>query len=51
MMVAAVLNRDYPVVQAGALLVATTFVMLSWIIDVLYGLVDPRINVRGRPAQ
>jgi peptide/nickel transport system permease protein len=51
MMVAGVLNRDYPVVQAGALLVATTFVMLSWLIDALYGLVDPRINVRGRPAR
>lgn len=51
MMVTAVLNRDYPLVQAGAFVVATTFVLLSWIIDSLYGLVDPRINVRGRPPQ
>ncbi|MGH2472482.1 MAG: ABC transporter permease [Candidatus Limnocylindria bacterium] len=51
MMVGSVLNRDYPVVQAGALLVAATFVLLSWIIDALYGLVDPRINMGGKPPQ
>lgn len=51
MMVTSVLARDYPVVQAGAFVVAGTFVTLSWLIDTLYVFIDPRINMRGRAAQ
>lgn len=51
MMVNGVLSRDYPVVQAGAFLVAATFVGLSWLIDALYVLVDPRINMRAQTAR
>jgi peptide/nickel transport system permease protein len=48
MMVASVLARDYPVVEAGAFVVAGTFVGLSWLIDTLYVFIDPRIDLRAR---
>jgi dipeptide transport system permease protein len=38
-------HRDYPVVQAGALLSACVFVALNLLIDLLYGWLDPRIRV------
>lgn len=36
--------RDYPVIQSGILIVAFIFVMINLIVDLLYGLVDPRIK-------
>lgn len=36
--------RDYPVIQSGILIVAFFFVMINLIVDLLYGLVDPRIK-------
>ncbi|KGP73699.1 ABC transporter permease [Pontibacillus yanchengensis] len=36
--------RDYPVIQSGILLVATIFVMINLIVDLLYAAIDPRIT-------
>ena len=36
--------RDYPVIQSGILVVAFIFVMINLLVDLLYGLVDPRIK-------
>ncbi|MFJ8066556.1 ABC transporter permease [Psychrobacillus sp. NPDC096426] len=36
--------RDYPVIQSGILIVAFIFVMINLIVDILYGLIDPRIK-------
>ncbi|KAA0561418.1 ABC transporter permease [Rossellomorea aquimaris] len=36
--------RDYPVVQSGILVVATIFVTINLIVDLLYAAVDPRIK-------
>ncbi|WP_064093935.1 ABC transporter permease [Rossellomorea aquimaris] len=36
--------RDYPVVQSGILVVATIFVSINLIVDLLYAAVDPRIK-------
>jgi len=36
--------RDYPVVQAGVLVLALTFVALNLLVDLLYGWLDPRIR-------
>ena len=41
-----ILYRDYPVVQAGVLLLALNFVLVNLIADISYGLIDPRIRVR-----
>lgn len=40
----AIQYRDYPVIQSGILIVAFMFVMINLIVDILYGLIDPRIK-------
>jgi dipeptide transport system permease protein len=40
-------RRDYPVVQAGILISALTFIGVNLIVDVLYGVVNPRIRGGG----
>lgn len=40
----AVLNRDYPMVQGGLLLVTTFLVMVNILVDVLYAVIDPRVR-------
>lgn len=43
----AVNQRDYPVVQGTTLFIAAAFVFMNLLTDVIYGLVDPRIRVKG----
>ena len=43
-MVDGVLKRDYPVVQGTVLVLATTFVLVNLAVDLIYGLIDPRIT-------
>jgi ABC-type dipeptide/oligopeptide/nickel transport system permease component len=42
----AILNRDYPVVQAAVFILATGVVIINLIVDLLYVWLDPRIRVR-----
>ncbi|HWN53615.1 MAG TPA: ABC transporter permease [Methylomirabilota bacterium] len=44
MMVRAIQARDYPLVQGGVLLIATTFVLVNLVVDLLYAVFDPRIR-------
>jgi len=37
-------SRDYPVVQGGILLIATIVITVNLIVDMLYGVVNPRIR-------
>ena len=37
-------DRDYPVVQAMAILLAFIFVLVNLIVDILYGVFDPRVR-------
>jgi len=37
-------NRDYPVVQGVTLVIATMFVLVSLVVDILYVVVDPRLR-------
>jgi peptide/nickel transport system permease protein len=37
-------NRDYPVVQCTVFLAAAMFVVINFCIDLIYGLLDPRIR-------
>ncbi len=39
-------NRDYPVIQSGILVIATLFVFVNLIVDLLYSAIDPRIRYR-----
>jgi peptide/nickel transport system permease protein len=40
----AVLNRDYPMVQGGLLLVTAFLVFVNIVVDVCYALLDPRVR-------
>lgn len=44
--VQAVSQRDYPVVQAGIIVVATLFILVNLFVDVLYAYIDPRVRLR-----
>jgi ABC-type dipeptide/oligopeptide/nickel transport system permease component len=37
-------NRDYPVVQSVVLLSAALFIVINFAIDLIYGLLDPRVR-------
>ena len=37
-------RRDYPVVQGGILLIATLIIVVNLLVDVLYGVINPRIR-------
>jgi peptide/nickel transport system permease protein len=41
-------NRDYPVLQGGVLFVAIIVVVVNLIVDISYGLLNPRIRLAGR---
>jgi peptide/nickel transport system permease protein len=40
----AVLNRDYPLVQGGLLLVTALLVLVNVIVDLIYAMLDPRVR-------
>ncbi len=44
----AINNRDYPVLQGGILFIAIVVVLVNLVVDISYGLLDPRIRLAGR---
>ncbi|MFC5499689.1 ABC transporter permease [Caenimonas terrae] len=44
LVVSAVVRRDYPVIQGALLVVAVIYVVINFLIDMLYTLVDPRVK-------
>lgn len=44
LIVQAIQNQDFPVIQAGVAVVAVIFVFINLAIDLLYGVLDPRIR-------
>jgi peptide/nickel transport system permease protein len=45
LVVSAVTRRDYPVIQGALLVVAAIYVVINFLIDLLYTVVDPRVKV------
>lgn len=45
-MVDSIFRRDYPVVQGGLLLIAVMVMVVNLTVDVLYGLINPKISKR-----
>jgi len=43
--VLAINNRDFPVVQAAVFVVATSFVLINLVVDLLYMWLDPRVRL------
>jgi len=50
MTIDAVFQRDYPVIQAVVLVTATAYIVINFLVDLLYSLIDPRIRVTGEAA-
>jgi ABC-type dipeptide/oligopeptide/nickel transport system permease component len=44
----AIEDRNYPVLQGGILFVAFIVVIVNLLVDVSYGLLNPRIRLAGR---
>jgi peptide/nickel transport system permease protein len=49
LLVEAVVRKDFAVVQAVSLILVTAFVVVNTLVDLLYGVLDPRVGL-GRPA-
>jgi peptide/nickel transport system permease protein len=41
-----IVNKDYAVLQGAILVIAVLYVVINLIVDVLYGVLDPRVRVR-----
>jgi ABC-type dipeptide/oligopeptide/nickel transport system permease component len=48
LLIDAITNRDYAVVQAVVIFVAMIFITLNLIVDILYGYLDPRARLESR---
>ena len=44
LLVDAVAHRDYPLIQALVLLLASVFVLVNFVVDLVYVVLDPRIR-------
>ena len=44
----AILKRDIPVIQGTVLFMALMFILANLIVDIFYGIVDPRIRIEGK---
>jgi peptide/nickel transport system permease protein len=44
LIISAILRRDYPVVQGVVLVTAAAYVLINLAVDLVYGLIDPRIR-------
>ena len=40
----AICRRDYPVVQGGILMIATLVIVVNLVVDLFYGVLNPRIR-------
>lgn len=43
-MMDALQRRDYPIIQSGTLILATFIILVNFIVDILYGIANPRIS-------
>jgi peptide/nickel transport system permease protein len=41
-----IFNKNYPVLQGAILFIAILYVLINLVVDILYGLLDPRVRVR-----
>jgi peptide/nickel transport system permease protein len=45
LLVEAISNRDYPLVQAAILFITTGFILINFLVDLSYGWLDPRVRL------
>jgi ABC-type dipeptide/oligopeptide/nickel transport system permease component len=46
LLIQSITTRDYPQVQASILVIALTYILVNFVSDLLYGVVDPRIKLQ-----
>jgi peptide/nickel transport system permease protein len=46
LVVQAIANRDFPIVQSAVLLMASGFVLINLTVDLMYAYLDPRISYK-----
>lgn len=44
LLVKSIANRDYPLIQGCIVVMATFFIVVNILVDLLYGLMDPRVR-------
>jgi len=44
LMVGAILDRDYPLLQGTILIFAGSYILINFIVDLSYGIIDPRVS-------
>jgi len=44
LMVGAILDRDYPLLQGTILVFASSYIVINMLVDLSYGLIDPRVS-------
>jgi len=44
LLVQGIFSRDYPIIRAGVLLIAGSFVIINLLVDILYAYIDPTID-------
>lgn len=47
LMINSILTRDYPVVQGSILFLAFAVIIINFVVDIIYTLLDPRIRLTG----
>jgi peptide/nickel transport system permease protein len=45
--ITAIANRDYPLIQFIVIVVAASVVVINFLVDIAYGMLDPRISTTG----
>ncbi len=48
LLIDSVQRRDYPVVQGITIFIAALFIVINLVVDILYGVIDPRVRFGGR---
>ena len=46
LIVQSITNNDFMVVEATVVLLAMTFVFINFVVDILYGVINPRVRMR-----
>ena len=46
LLITSISNRDYPVVQGILVLIAALIIIINFVVDLLYGRIDPRIRIK-----
>ena len=41
----AIFDRDYPMIQGFVVFMGTAFMLINLIVDIGYGIIDPRVRV------